>query len=61
MEEKTESMVLATEPCPDCGSSKHKSCDRFRPPVCGEDFCDACGDCLYCYAEDTCAVTGDHH
>jgi hypothetical protein len=18
-------------------------------PECGEDFCDACGDCLYCY------------
>jgi hypothetical protein len=21
-------------------------------PVCGEDFCDTCGDCLYCYSED---------
>jgi hypothetical protein len=30
-------------------------------PVGGEDFCEACGDCLYCYAEDECAVTGDHH
>jgi Zn finger protein HypA/HybF involved in hydrogenase expression len=25
-EEKIESMVLATEPCPDCGSSHHRSC-----------------------------------
>lgn len=23
-------------------------------PKCGEDFCDACGDCLVCYAEDGC-------
>jgi len=23
-------------------------------PVCGEDFCDDCGDCLACYAEDIC-------
>lgn len=24
-------------------------------PVCGEDFCDACGDCLSCYGgEDGC-------
>lgn len=22
-------------------------------PVCGEDFCDDCGDCLDCYWEDT--------
>ena len=23
-------------------------------PVCGEDFCDACGDCLHCYYGDGC-------
>ena len=22
--------------------------------VCGEDFCDYCGDCLVCYGEDPC-------
>lgn len=26
--EKVESMALATEPCPDCGSGHHRSCDR---------------------------------
>lgn len=20
-------------------------------PVCGEDFCDRCGDCLHCYSD----------
>lgn len=20
-------------------------------PVCGEDFCDGCGDCLHCYGD----------
>ena len=23
-------------------------------PVCGEDYCDTCGDCLDCYIEDDC-------
>lgn len=23
-------------------------------PVCGEDFCDKCGDCLDCYGSDPC-------
>jgi hypothetical protein len=23
-------------------------------PVCGEDFCDTCGDCLHCYSTDYC-------
>jgi hypothetical protein len=23
-------------------------------PVCGEDFCDKCGDCLACYGSDPC-------
>jgi len=32
-------------------------------PKCGKDFCDACGDCLHCYAEDACqsSETGLHH
>jgi len=21
-------------------------------PVCGRDFCDNCGDCIYCYGDD---------
>ena len=28
------------------------------PPVCG-DFCEACGDCLKCYAEDECHKSED--
>lgn len=27
-------------------------------PVCGEDFCDTCGDCIYCYSEDCFRVQG---
>lgn len=23
-------------------------------PICGEDFCDDCGDCLWCYTGDYC-------
>lgn len=30
-------------------------------PVCGKDFCDSCGDCLACYAEDLCPQYGEHH
>ena len=30
-------------------------------PVCGEDFCEDCGDCLVCYGEDDCAITGRSH
>lgn len=29
--------------------------------ICGEDFCEECGDCLSCYAEDDCAVSGEPH
>jgi hypothetical protein len=31
-------------------------------PVCGEDFCDRCGDCLACYSFDGCCENewGDH-
>ena len=25
-----------------------------REPVCGQDFCDRCGDCLSCYGSDHC-------
>lgn len=25
-----------------------------REPVCGEDFCDSCGDCLACHWGDWC-------
>lgn len=25
-----------------------------KSPVCGEDFCDLCGDCLHCYGSDPC-------
>jgi hypothetical protein len=28
-------------------------------PECGEDFCDACGDCLLCYGGDPCP-SGTH-
>lgn len=31
-----------------------------RVPVCGEDFCDQCGDCLACYLEDPCPGGGAH-
>jgi hypothetical protein len=30
-------------------------------PVCGEDFCDACGDCLSCYGYDDCYPRGGDH
>jgi hypothetical protein len=31
-------------------------------PECGEDFCDACGDCLDCYGGDPCyeSKSGEH-
>ena len=28
-------------------------------PVCGEDFCDRCGDCLVCYEEGDCREQGN--
>jgi len=28
-------------------------------PECGHDFCDSCGDCLACYADDTCYSSED--
>jgi len=31
-------------------------------PVCGEHFCDECGDCLSCYgAEEYCREAGQSH
>jgi len=30
-------------------------------PVCGQDFCDSCGECLACYDEDECAFWADGH
>ena len=27
-----------------------------RVPVCGEDFCERCGDCLSCYGHEGCAL-----
>jgi hypothetical protein len=29
-------------------------------PVCGEDFCDSCGDCLACYGGDYCPERPEH-
>lgn len=26
-----------------------------------DEFCEACGDCLRCYAEDPCYATGGEH
>lgn len=26
---------------------------------CGEDFCELCGDCLWCYGGDPCALNDD--
>lgn len=31
-------------------------------PVCGEHFCDTCGDCLYCYGgDDSCYDSASHY
>jgi hypothetical protein len=27
-------------------------------PVCGEDFCEECGDCIACYSDMPCCVQG---
>ena len=35
-----------------------------RPYVCGEDFCETCGDCLVCHGSDPCYGSGgpsEHH
>ena len=31
----------------------------YADPICGTDFCDECGDCLYCYGGDECRDGGD--
>lgn len=33
--------------------------DEDRVPVCGENFCDSCGDCLHCYGGDPCYPHGE--
>lgn len=37
------------------------NCQRVEEaePICGEDYCDKCGDCLACYAGDECPVGDD--
>lgn len=39
--------------------STRESVWMLAEPSCGEDFCDDCGDCLYCYYEDSCP--GGYH
>ena len=39
--EKVESMVLADEPCPDCGSNHHRSCKRMAAIVAADNLCDS--------------------
>ncbi len=37
--------------------------DEERTPICGQDFCDTCGDCLACNGGDECYpghAAGDH-
>ena len=34
--------------------------DEEAVPVCGEDFCDECGDCLACYGSDPCYYDKKH-
>jgi hypothetical protein len=29
-------------------------------PICGDDFCDSCGDCIACYGNDECP-NGSHY
>lgn len=37
----------------DIVDGKHQRVDELAAePECGRDFCDKCGDCLYCYSED---------
>jgi len=33
---------------------------KWLGPVCGETFCEQCGDCLACYGEDPCVNGGEH-
>lgn len=30
-------------------------------PICGVDFCDTCGDCLYCYGNEQYSEDQDEH
>jgi hypothetical protein len=38
----------------------HRAEKTPREPVCGEDFCENCGDCLVCYWENECVYGGNH-
>ncbi len=29
-------------------------------PICGEDFCDICGDCVECYGNQACTDSWGH-
>lgn len=31
-----------------------------KTPVCSEDYCEQCGDCLECHGEDDCYGNGEH-
>ena len=39
---------------------RHVEPTPIREYVCGEDFCDECGDCLACYGSDPCFDGGSH-
>lgn len=41
-------------------NKEYKTITVEAEPICGEDFCDICGDCLVCYADDPCKDGGDH-
>ena len=34
--------------------------ELVEPPLCGEAFCDICGDCLHCYGDLPCYDGGIH-
>lgn len=36
-------------------ANDHTAVEVNASPVCGEDFCETCGDCLACHWEDPCA------
>lgn len=35
--------------------------EQDREPECGKDFCDQCGDCLWCYGGDPCWPDDGNH
>ena len=42
-------------------AGKHIQGTEEAEPVCGEDFCERCGDCLVCYGYDVCPTTEGNH